>query len=210
MLVTSGGDYGDLVLPGTTGSDVVGSGGDSNSVEETSTGTGSISTGTGPTSTGTRPTSTGTGPTSTGTEPTSTGSSPGSGSNTESSGYEDYDFEHGLGDYTTSGSGIATGDYMGPGGGPNSEDYFYDGGDDDESKDESNINLNGTTFVIIINDNDNINSVSLTRPNQFLSFIRPNISVSPQNDASLGDFGDQWSETSGTNKLCISATSAQV
>ena len=119
-------------------------------------------------------------------------STAGSGSDSEFSG--EYDFENGLGDYTTLGSGVVTADYTGP----NSEDYYHYNGGDNESQDESSLNLNGTTFVIIINDNDNINSVSLASPDKFLSIIRP----SSDDD----DVGNQWSETSGTNKLSSFAT----
>ena len=114
-------------------------------------------------------------------------STAGSGSDSEFSG--EYDFENGLGDYTTLGSGVVTGS--------NSEDYYHDDGGDNESQDESSLNLNGTTFVIIINDNDNINSVSLASPDKFVSIIRP---------SSDDDVGNQWSETSGTNKLSSFAT----
>ena len=113
-------------------------------------------------------------------------STAGSGSDSEFSG--EYDFENGLGDYTTLGSGVVTADYTGP----NSEDYYHYNGGDNESQDESSLNLNGTTFVIIINDNDNINSVSLASPDKFVSIIRP---------SSDDDVGNQWSETSGTNTL---------
>ena len=119
----------------------------------------------------------------------------GPGSFTESGGdhdVDDYDSENGSGDHTTLGS--------------SSGDYSYDEGDDDDDEsqeDASDISLNGTTFVIIINDNDHINSVSLASPDKFLSFIRPNVSAS---DTSTGDIiGDQWNDTSGMNKLCTSA-----
>ena len=87
--------------------------------------------------------------------------------------------------------------------GPTSGDYPPQ---EDESQDEeeSKLNLNGTTFVIIINDNDHINSVSLATPDKFMSITRPNVS----HDSPSGNVGYKWSATPapGTNRLlCILA-----
>lgn len=116
------------------------------------------------------------------------------GSNAEPSGdHEDIDI--GVVESTTSGSAdVATL--------PTSEDVPLQE-DESQGEEESKLSLNGTTFVIIINDNDHINSVSLATPDKFMSITRPN---NVSHDSSSGNVGDKWSATPGTNRLlCISA-----
>ena len=115
------------------------------------------------------------------------------GSNAELSDDHD-DIDDGMVESTTSGSAdVETG--------PTSEDSHLQ---ENESQEEegSKLSLNGTTFVIIINDNDHINSVSLATPDKFMSITRPNVS----HDSPPGNVGDKWSATPVTNRLlCIAA-----
>ena len=132
---------------------------------------------------------------SVGVEESDVASGPLPGSNTEPSSDHD-DIDNGMVESTTSGSAdVATG--------PTSEDSPLQE-DENQDEEESKLNLNGTTFVIIINDNDHINSVSLATPDKFMSITRPN---NVSHDSSPGNVGDKWSATPGTNRLlCISAS----